>query len=57
MRDIENELKEKYGIDYRPLTETDEERKRRCCLAQYEFPEYVFGALWVLLLVIWVKIC
>jgi len=52
MRGIEEELKERYGIDYQPLTETDKERK---CWLRYGFPEYVFGALLVLLVVLWIK--
>jgi len=49
MKKIEKEL-EDLKIEFQPLTKTDVQRKGWLA---YEFPEYVFGFLWILLILLW----
>lgn len=52
MKGIEAALRERYGIDYQPITQTDVERRRHW-LTRVNFPDYVFHLILLALIVLW----
>ena len=50
----ERTLRESYGIDYQPLTETDDQRKgwRKFWLS-YCFPDFAWGTMLLVLIILW----
>jgi len=50
IKTVEKKLKEEYGIDYKPLTETDAKRKGSL---EYSFPEFIWAIILLFLGILW----